>query len=68
METTIKGVKIGDVFMTGKHTKSKVIDFYAITSVTTGEIIGYQCIVQALGLANNIYDVPFATVVRNKVN
>jgi hypothetical protein len=65
---TINNVTIGDAFKTGKHTISKVVDFHKVTSLTTGEEIGYKCIAQATGAANNLHEVPFATVVRNKVN
>lgn len=37
---TLKNVSIGDRFNTGKNTTAKVIDFYEVKSLTTGEIIG----------------------------
>ena len=62
------GVKIGDRFRTGKNTTSVVIDFYDVISVTTGELIKNICVVKGDGVATNTYEVPFATVVRNKIN
>ena len=64
---TVKGVTIGDVFKTGKHTTATVVDFYEIKSVTTGEVMGHLCIVQGNTLSTNKYDVPFATVIKNRI-
>lgn len=63
----IKGVKIGDVFKTGKNLKAKVVDFHVVTSMTTGELIGYKCIAKGVGtMTSNEFETPFATVMRNK--
>lgn len=66
---TISGVKIGDKFRQGKHAICEVVDFIELKSVTTGETKGYQCIVKGINsLATNTFDVPFATVARNRIN
>lgn len=63
----VKGVKIGDTFKTGKHSTATVVDFYELRSMVTGDVVGHQCIVKANGLSCNTYEVPFATVSRNKI-
>ena len=63
----IKGVVIGDRFKTGKHTTAKVIDILEVRSIVTEEIKGHICFAQAEGLAHNAFEVPFSTVVRNKI-
>lgn len=61
----IKGVKIGDEFMYQKNVKCTVVDFYEQKSVLTGEVINYICIAKSNNLSTNLFEVPFATVVRN---
>lgn len=64
----IKGVKIGDKFRQGKNLSCEVVDFYEIKSVTTGESKGFQCIAKGIDtIANNLFEVPFSTVLRNKI-
>jgi len=64
----IKGVKIGDKFKLEKTKIAKVVDFYIITSLKTGEIVKYACIAKLVnGLATNEFEVPFASVVRNRI-
>ena len=60
-------IKIGDKFKTGKHTIAEVIDFYEIKSVTTNEIVGYQCIAKATGLASNEFEVPYSRVIMHNI-
>jgi hypothetical protein len=65
---TIRGVTIGDRFRDGKHITKVVVDFYEVRSVTTGVVIKYQCIARAdRGLSNNLHEVCFVTVQRNKI-
>lgn len=64
---TIKGATIGDRFKTGKHTTAIVCDFVEKKSLTTGEVVGYLCIAKSEGLASNEFEVPFTTVLRNKI-
>lgn len=64
---TIKNVKIGDRFKTGRHTSAHVVDFYEVRSLTTGEVIEYKCIAKSDTIATNSFEVPFSTVVRNKI-
>lgn len=64
---TKNNVTIGDKFRTGKHTEAVVVDFHEVRSMISGEIVKYICIAQATGIATNKFDVPFATVVRNKI-
>jgi hypothetical protein len=64
----IKGVSIGDNFKKGKSAICQVIDFRKVTSMKTGDTIGYQCIaIQKNGWACNVFEVPFTTVLRNKL-
>lgn len=64
----IKGVKIGDKFKNGKHMICEVVDFWEIKSTTTGRLIKHECIVKGVGtISSNEFEVPFATVVRNKI-
>lgn len=65
---TINNVSIGDKFTQGKHLKAVVVDFHIVTSMTTGKLIKYTCIAQAMGLASNTFEVPFANVVRRKID
>jgi hypothetical protein len=67
MAITIKNVSIGDVFATGKHTKAVVVDFHQKVSMMTGETLGHACIAKSLGLAENEFEVAFATVCRNRI-
>ena len=63
----IKGVKIGDKFKYQKNLVAKVVDFHIVTSVKTGKLVQYLCVAQLVnGLAKNEFEVPFATVIRNK--
>lgn len=64
----INGVKIGDVFKYKRSITCKVIDFHAIMSIKSGKLIGYKCIAKGIGtMATNEFEVPFATVIRNRV-
>ena len=64
----IKGVKIGDKFKYQKNLVAKVVDFHIVTSVKTGKLVQYLCVAQLVnGLAKNEFEVPFASVIRNKV-
>lgn len=64
----IKGVKIGDKFKSGKNLTAKVVDFHIVTSLKTGKVVSYVCRAELVNaLAKNEFDVPFATVVRNKI-
>ncbi len=65
--TTIKGVSIGDKFKNGKHLTAEVVDFYEKKSLVNGTVIGYECIAKSMGLATNLFEVPFTTVLRNKI-
>ncbi len=67
MAVTINNVSIGDVFMTGKHTKAVVVDFHHKVSMVTSKTIGYDCIDKSLCLAENEFKVSFVTVLRNRV-
>jgi hypothetical protein len=63
----IKGVKIGDKFKYQKYGIGKVVDFHIVTSLKTGKLVQYICVAQLVnGLATNEFDIPFATVIRNK--
>jgi hypothetical protein len=65
---TIKGVTIGDRFKQGKNIVCEVVDFNEIKSLTTGIVTGYMCIVKGVNtIASNTFDVPFSTVIRNKI-
>ena len=64
----IKGVKIGDKFKYQKNLVAKVVDFHIVTSMKTGKLVQYLCIAQLVnGLAKNEFEVPFASVIRNKI-
>jgi hypothetical protein len=66
---TISGVSIGDKFVVrGKNLKAVVVDFYVVTSMTTGKLVTYTCIAQGTGVATNTFEVPFSTVIRGKIN
>lgn len=65
----VQGVQLGDVFNYGKHAICEVVDFRQIVSMKTNETTGYQCIaVSKNGFAKNLFEVPFSTVLRNKIN
>lgn len=69
---TIKNVTIGDKFVAAEHSRIKrvstVVDFIEKKSVTTGEIVGYECIAEHILLGQVIrFVTPFSTVGRNKV-
>jgi hypothetical protein len=64
---TIQGVSIGDVFANGKHLRAQVVDFNEVRSMLTGEVVGYQCIAQGLGLAKNRFVSTFAGAARNRI-
>lgn len=66
-EITINNVSIGDKFKTGKHMEAVIVDFIEKHSMTTNQIVGYICIAKAKGQASNHFEVPFATVVRNRI-
>ena len=67
---TIKNVTIGDIFKRKqyKHSTFEVVDFYALTSQVTGEVISYQCIAREYkGLSSNLFEVPFSSVVLGRI-
>ena len=65
---TINNVSIGQRFKHGKFHTAIVVDFYEVRSITTKEIINYICIAKLENsLATNLFDIPFSTVVRNKL-
>lgn len=65
---TINNVSIGQRFKHGKNLTAIVVDFYEVRSITTNEHIKYICMAKLEnGLATNIFDIPFSTVVRNKI-
>jgi len=65
----IRNVKIGDKFKQGKNLTAKVVDFHIVTSLKTGKMVKYICIAELTNtaLATNEFEVPFATVIRNKI-
>lgn len=64
----MNNVEIGDIFKTGKENKAQVVDFAVQTSVTTGKVIKSVCIAKAIGSATNEFEVPFSTVVINRIS
>ena len=63
----IKGVKIGDKFKYQKYGIGKVVDFHIVTSLKTGKLVQYLCVAKLIdSLATNEFEIPFATVIRNK--
>lgn len=67
-DVTVKGVAIGDKFLNGKRS-AKVIDLIACKSLVNGDIVGYQCIAESwVGQQRLTFEVPFATVVRNRIS
>lgn len=64
----IQNVRIGDRFNHGKYKVAEVVDFWETRSMTTGNIISIKAIAQGINtLATNTFEIPFATVVRNKI-
>jgi len=64
----IKGVKIGDTFIKGKHQECIVVDFYTVTNIV-GRIIRIECMaIQINGFCHMPFEVSFVTVLRNKTN
>ena len=63
----VRGVRIGDVFMNGKHSKAQVVDILEQRSMVTGDVVGHVCVVEGLGIATNTFSVPFTTVLRNRL-
>lgn len=72
---TINGVTIGDRFRHGGPAKTpfiaEVVDIIEKVSTKTGDTVGYEChakmIKQGTFTATNVFIIPFATVVRNRV-
>lgn len=67
---TRKGLAVGDKFKNPsyKNSVSVVVDMLEQKSLVSGEIVDYVCIAQPIDQpAKNRYDVPFSTVLRNKV-
>lgn len=62
-----QGMKIGDVFSTGKHLRAKVVDFVEKRSLTTGEVLGHIVIAQGLGMATNRFETIRTSVMRNLI-
>lgn len=65
---TIHSVTLGDRFKVGKHITAKVVDLREVRSIVTGQVTGYQCIAAGEGIASNLFEVPFATVARNRIH
>lgn len=65
----IHGVKIGDKFKNGKHTICEVRDILECKSMYLGTVIKHICLAKAVdgSLSTNTFEVPFATVMRNKI-
>lgn len=63
----LHNVSIGDKFKTGAHTTAVVVDFQDVRSLSTGQHVKHICIAQSAGLATNTFEVPFSTVVRNRI-
>jgi len=65
---TINNVSIGQRFKQGKNLIAIVVDFYEVRSMTSNEHKQYICMAKLENsLATNIFEVPFSTVVRNKM-
>lgn len=65
---TINNVSIGQRFKHSKNLIAIVVDFYEVRSMTSTEHKQFICMAKLEnGLATNIFDVPFSTVVRNKI-
>lgn len=63
----INGVSIGDKFKKG-NIINEVVDFYELKSLKTGTVIGYNCMAKGVGtISENVFEVPFATVMRFKL-
>lgn len=63
----IKNVSPCDIFIY-QNKKAIVLDIGEIKSMLNGEVIEYKCYAKMLeGYANNVFEVPFSTVVRNKI-
>lgn len=70
-EIIINNVSIGDKFRptNTKNTICEVVDFLECRSMVTGAVTGYVCIAKGItGMATNTFEIPFATVVRNRIN
>jgi hypothetical protein len=62
----IKGVKIGDKFIKGKHQQCVVVDFYTVTNLA-GRVVRIECIaVQTNGFCSSPFEVAFTTVIRGR--
>ena len=65
---TINNVSIGQRFKHGKNLIAIVMDFYEVRSLTSNKVKQYICIAKLENsLATNLFDIPFSTVVRNKI-
>lgn len=62
---TINGITIGDKFKKG-NIECEVVDFYMVTSLKDNSFIKYNCI--ACSKLSGEFEVPFATVIRFKLN
>jgi len=68
----INNVTIGDKFIHPSNSRSKriseVVDFIEHKSLITGSVIGYSCISTTEFMGQQLKsEVPFSTVIRNKV-
>ena len=63
---TIRNVKIGQNFYKG-NVICTVVDFIEEKSMVTGQVTGIKCMARANSVSTNVYEIPFATVVRNKI-
>jgi len=67
MKATINGVSKGDKFKKGKML-CEVVAVCHVIDVETGEIIERKCYARGIHtLAKNVFEIPFSTVVLNKI-
>lgn len=68
----LRGVKIGDKFISNQHRKSKrvstVVDFVERKSMISGKVFDYEVVAEHEFMGQKITTYPsFTTVLRNKV-
>lgn len=67
MKATIKGVSKGDKF-TLKNEIYEVTSVCHVVDAENGEIIDRKCYARGITtLAKNVFEIPFSTVVKNKI-
>lgn len=65
----IKGVKKGDKFIYKKDTICEVVAVCNVIDVENEEVITHKCYARGINtLAQNVFEVPFSTVLLNKIN